>query len=219
MPEIVDDEFSARIREIAADPAVATILEIGSADGEGSTAAFVAGAEANPRPPMLFCVEARRDRYEALVRRCADRPFVRTYNVSSVGVDEFATEEHVRSFYEITPTALNRFPLDVVLEWRREDLRTILEDGVEQEGIERIKRENGIDRFDVVLVDGSEFTAAAELDRVDGARYVLLDDVNSFKNHYNCQRLLADPRYRLVAGNARLRNGYAVFARSEGDAQ
>jgi len=214
VPEIRGDEFAARIAEIARNPRVRTILEVGSAAGEGSTEAFVAGIERNPSRPTLFCLEARRDRFEALAARYADRPFVRPYHASSVGRSGFASAEHVRSFYEITPTALNRYPLERVLGWLQEDLRTLAELDVEEDGIELIRREHGIDRFDVVLLDGSEFTAAAELDLVHGARYVLLDDINSFKNHLNCQRLLADPAYSLLAGNAKLRNGYAIFERA-----
>ena len=214
--EIADDEFARHIRRIASDPRVRTILEIGSATGAGSTASLVRGAQENPSRPTLFCIEPLPDRYAELARRYAEHAFVRCYNVSSVGPERFAHEEHVRSFYRITPTALNRFPLELVLAWRAGDIETVQRSGVEPNGIELIRRENAVDVFDAVLIDGSEFTARAELELVDGARFVLLDDIDSFKNHSNCQRLLDDERYALVAGNPRLRHGYAIFERRPG---
>ena len=85
--------------------------------------------------------------------------------------------------------------------------------GVNEDGIERIKREHDIDCFDMVLIDGSEFTGKYELDKVYGARFILLDDINGFKNYDNYQRLVADQTYQLIAENWKVRNGYAVFKR------
>ena len=77
--------------------------------------------------------------------------------------------------------------------------------GVDEDGIERIRRENGIDCFDMVLIDGSEFTGKSELDKVYGARIILLDDINGFKNYDNYQRLVADKTYERIAENWRVR--------------
>ena len=211
--EISGDELAEQIARVAREPDVRTMLEIGSASGDGSTRAFVSGIERRPDGRMLFCLEAVKERFAELRARYADRPFVRAYNASSVPPERFAREEEVRGFYRVTPTKLNSFSLEQVLGWRAGDLAYLASAGIPLDGIELVKREHGIDDFDAVLIDGSEFTARAELDLVYGARYVLLDDINSFKNHYNCQRLLADPGYSLVVGNPRLRFGYAVFER------
>jgi hypothetical protein len=112
------------------------------------------------------------------------------------------------------PTALNSFPLEHVLGWRREELDYLRRSGVPVDGIEHLRREHAVEHFDAVVLDGSEFTARAELELVYGARWLLLDDVNSFKNHANCVALLADPGYELVAANPALRHGYAVFRRA-----
>ena len=212
--EIADDELADRLMRLARDPGVRTILEVGSSSGEGSTAAFVRGAEANPSPPTIFCLETVADRFASLRARYAGRPFVRPYNVSSVPPEGFASEAEVRGFHRLLPSKLNTFPLEQVLGWRAGDLDYVKNAGIPLDGIELVRRENAVERFDVVLIDGSEFTGRAELDLVYGATYVVLDDINSFKNHFNCQRLLGDPAYALVAGNARLRFGYAVFERA-----
>ena len=211
--EIADDELADRLTRLARDGGVRTILEIGSSSGAGSTAAFVRGAEANPSLPTIFCIEAVAERFAELRARYAGRAFVRPYNVSSVPPEGFAGEDEVRGFYRLLPSKLNTFPLERVLGWRVADLEYVSRAGIPLDGIELVKRDSGVERFDVVLIDGSEFTGRAELDAVYGATHIVLDDINSFKNHYNCQRLLADPAYALVGGNPRLRFGYAVFER------
>lgn len=212
--EIVGDELAERLREIAADPGVDTFLEVGSATGDGSTRALVAGAERNPRSPRLFCLEAVRERFVELEARYAAKRFVHAYNASSVAPDAYASVDEVRAFHGALQTALNAFPLDEVLGWRRAELEYLRTAGIPVDGIEAIRRDHGVDRFDAVLLDGSEFTARSELELVHGALWLALDDVNSFKNHGNCVRLVADPAYELVAANPRLRHGYAVFRRA-----
>jgi hypothetical protein len=190
---------------------VDTVLEIGSSTGEGSTRAFVEGLRLNPRQPRLFCVELSRPRFERLVRRYKEDSQVRCYNVTSVPLERFPTEEQVIEFYHSRVSKLNRVPLPEVLRWLRQDIRYVTRLGASQRGISKIREENHIDRFGIVLIDGSEFTGSAELDEVHGADYLLLDDIGTFKNMTNFERLSADPAYRLVATNPTLRNGYAVF--------
>jgi len=67
--------------------------------------------------------------------------------------------------------------------------------------------------FDMVLIDGSEFTGEAELYHCLGARVIALDDVNSHKC-FNAYRILANHvSYALTHQNMGLRNGFAVFER------
>lgn len=214
-PEIVDDEFYAVIRSLARTASVHTVLEIGSSTGAGSTRAFVEGLSENPARPLLFCLEFSRPRYEELVARYANNPQVKCYNLTSVPQNRFPTEAEVASFYRERRSQLNRVPLREVLRWLRQDIRYVgrLEPG--QNGIQMIKDENGVDRFGIVLIDGSEFTGSAELDEVYGADFILLDDIGTFKNLGNYERLVADPSYELRASNPTLRNGYAVFERRD----
>lgn len=212
-PEIKDDEFYAVIAELAATAPVQTMLEIGSSNGEGSTSAFVAGMHLNPMQPMLFCMELSRPRFEELSRRFASDAQVKCYNVSSVPVETFPTDQQVTYFYMEHDTKLRKVPLPEVLRWLRQDRHYIAQRGQNRHGIREIKAENGIERFGMVLIDGSEFSGSAELEEVYGADLLLLDDTCTFKNFHNFQRLSADPNYRLLATNPELRNGYAVFER------
>ncbi len=80
-----------------------------------------------------------------------------------------------------------------------------------EKSIKIIKQENKINLFDVVFIDSSEFYVNFALDEVYGARFVLLDDINTFQNYKNHHKLLADPNYFVDDQNPSLRNGYAIF--------
>jgi len=210
-PEIKNDEFYAAIQRIAREENIKTVLEIGSSSGDGSTKAFVAGIRENPNKPTLFCMEVSQTRFAELRKTYANESFVKCYNVSSICIEQFPTEEEVIKFYESTPTNLNFYPLERVIGWLRQDIEYVKNSGVSDSGIKKIKQENNINCFDLVLIDGSEFTGSVELNEVYGAKYILLDDINTFKNYKNLNRLSIDTNYTLIECNSHIRNGYAIF--------
>jgi hypothetical protein len=81
--------------------------------------------------------------------------------------------------------------------------------------LQTVKLENGIDRFDLVVVDGSALHPAADFEGLDacvsGARLVLLDDINHYCTFRLHRRFLCDPSYEALANNPGLRNGYAIY--------
>ncbi len=212
-PEIEHDELYRLIELIPQHRQVATILEIGSSSGTGSTAAFAAGLDRDDTGTTLFCLEVSQPRFQALQTRYRDNPGVICTNASSVGLDQFPSEKALTHFYHATGTALNSYPLETVLGWLRQDVDYLKSGRIDLHGIREIKKAHGLVNFDAVLIDGSEFTGASELDEVYGAFIIALDDINGFKNYHNYHRLQQDPAYALVAENWRLRNGYAVFER------
>jgi hypothetical protein len=214
-PEILDDAFHAALRWLAEHEALRHVLEIGSSAGGGSTTALAAGLARNPGGPQLHCMELSVPRFAELRAAYAAYPFVHCYNMSSVPVARFPSEDEVAAFYRTHPTSLNRYELERVLGWLRQDKAYVASSGVPQDGIARIKAAQGIERFDMVLIDGSEFTGSAELDEVLGAGIVALDDTNAFKCHAARARLMADPDYVLIIDDQALRNGFSVFCRRD----
>ena len=213
-PEIRDDELCRLLEQLAATEGVGLVLEIGASSGEGSTEALVRGALRNPVTPQLHTIEVSRVRFERLAGRYRAHGFVHCHNVSSVPLARFPSRAEVERFHREVPSRLQRIPLEEVLRWLDQDVAYLEEHGLAgTAGIQQIKREHGIDLFDLVLIDGSEFTGAAELAEVYGARFIALDDTRSYKNFISEARLLADPRYRLLARSADLREGFAVFER------
>ncbi|MEZ2240849.1 class I SAM-dependent methyltransferase [Microcoleus sp.] len=210
-PEIKDDDFYRAIQMIARKEDIKTVLEIGSSSGQGSTEAFVTGLRENPNQPMLFCLEISKPRFAELQNSYKDDRFVKCYNVSSVSLEQFADEEEVIKFYKTTQTNLNYYPLEQVINWLHQDIEYIKQSGVSGRGIAQIKEQNNIDFFDVALIDGSEFTGSSELDEVWGAKYIILDDINTFKNYHNLQRMYQDSDYTVITENNSVRNGFAIF--------
>jgi glycosyltransferase involved in cell wall biosynthesis/Flp pilus assembly protein TadD len=212
-PEIQDDAFHKDIKRLAAQNGIAHILEIGSSAGEGSTSAFSQGIKAGGHDATLHCMEISKPRYEQLNKRYQRDTHVRCYRASSVPLDDFASEREVSEFYKSNHTALNHYPLDRVLGWLRQDIRYLAQSRICDCGIRKIKQDNGITNFDLVLIDGSEFTGRAELQEIYGADVIMLDDINSYKNYHNYQMLKNDSDYELEKENWTLRNGYAIFRR------
>ena len=213
-PEIKNDRFYDAIIRFAEQETVRTVLEIGSSAGNGSTEAFVKGLKRNTKNPSLYCLEISKPRFSELLKRYASEEFVKCYNLSSVALDKFPTEDDIKEFYINTHTTLNNYPLAKILNWYRQDKEYIKNNGIFGDGIRFIKKENDIDTFDMVLIDGSEFTGKAELDEIYGARLILLDDINAFKNFENYNRLLYDSNYVLVEEDRSVRNGYAIFKKT-----
>ncbi|PSB51793.1 FkbM family methyltransferase [filamentous cyanobacterium Phorm 6] len=213
-PEIKNDELYLAIHKIARQEDIKTVLEIGSSSGQGSTEAFVTGLRENPSQPVLFCMEISKPRFAELQNTYRNDSFVKCYNVSSVSIEQFAEREEVIRFYRNHQTNLNYYPLEQVLGWLSQDIEYVKKSGVLENGIKEIKKENDIDVFDAVLIDGSEFTGNAELEEVYGAKIIILDDINTFKNYRNHNKLLTDPNYVLVGQNYLIRNGYAIFKKN-----
>lgn len=214
-PEIKNDMFYAALKMMASNPGVKDILEIGSSSGQGSTEALVEGIRlrADKSSVRLFCMEIIKERFAALANTYVNDVFVKCYNMSSVALWEYPTKEEVINFYNSTRTQLNAIPLETILSWLQSSCDQLASLDLTFNGINRIKEENGINFFDLVLIDGSEFTGEREYLAIAGARIIALDDVNAHKCFNAYQILKSHIGYRLVIENLKLRNGFAVFER------
>ncbi len=210
-PEIKNDAFYSAIYRLSQKESIRTILEIGSSSGEGSTEAFVQGISENPCHPVLFCMELSAPRFLSLQKRYQNNPSVVCYHVSSVPVEAFPSKEEVVQFMRTVDTSLRDFREETVIGWLNQDIDYVKSASVPHRGIEWIKSMEKIEHFDMVLIDGSEFTGQAELELVYGAKFILLDDIRAFKNYNNFMRLMNDPLYELIEIDRFLRNGYAIF--------
>jgi len=156
-------------------------------------------------------MEVSQARFEKLSGIYKNDSFVKPYRLSSVRVNQFPLKESVIHFYQNFRTNLNLYPLEQVLGWLDQDLGYIASSGLDACGIDFIKKDQGIEFFDMVLIDGSEFTGQAELSLVMGAKIIALDDINAFKNYQSYQVLINDPNYKIIAREMGLRNGFAIF--------
>ena len=84
----------------------------------------------------------------------------------------------------------------------------------------KIKKDHGINGFDMVVIDGSKFKqlipSAQQQKELHSATHILLDDINGSYNHANYHQLVRNPDFVTVDCNPRgLRNGYAIFEKTE----
>ncbi len=213
-PEVSNDRFWRTIQNVASTPSLKHILEIGSSSGEGSTSAFVSGILENVGYPTLHCFEISKPRSESLKKRYASYSFVHYYDHSTVGLERFPTQTEIVEFHSRYRPKLRRASIKIQLQWLQQDIEYIEKYGLSSNGIQLLKADLGIDHFDVAMIDGSEFTGKAEMENVYGSRFLLLDDILTFKNHENYLRLSSDSSYELLEKSRWLRNGYAVFKKT-----
>jgi len=138
------------------------------------------------------------------------------HRLTSVGLDDFPTRKELKHFYQKVTSQLNDYTFDEIYSWLKKDIEylkafseVLIPDGVA--GIDFIRSKYGISEFDLVLIDGGEFTGHAEFKKLKGAKIICLDDINSFKCRYAYDELIKDPNYHLIAENWKTRNGWAIF--------
>lgn len=156
-------------------------------------------------------MEISKPRFEQLQLTYSNDYFVKPFNLSSISPEEFPTENEIIDFYRTYKTNLNHYPIDTILGWYRQDLHYLQGNFASLNGIQYIQTSQNINQFDMVLIDGSEFTGERELSFVIGAKVIALDDTETFKCFKAMRILEKDPCYRLITHNPKVRNGFAIF--------
>ena len=208
-PEIYKDELSDELYSIIKNNDFQTILEIGCASGEGSTSYLTSSIIENSKNTILYGIEFNKEFYNELINRYKNLTFCKFYNVSSVNFSEFLSDEYIK-FFKLKSQVSPVTP-EIILEWKHYDFEYLSKNKMNQNGIELIKKENKIEYFDFVLLDGSPFTGYAEFNKIFGAEYIVLDDINDIKHNDTYHILKNSNQYILYKENWELRNGYAIF--------
>jgi hypothetical protein len=212
-PEVKDDGFSKLILAVASLPDVTSVLEIGSSSGAGSTVSLFNGL-LGKESKQLYCLELSLPRFAELSSRYREHEWIHCLNLPSISADQMPNDEDVARFFAQYPESpLCRSKVSEVQRWLRQDKEYLAAHTFIGTGVREALRLAQVDSFDLVLIDGSEFTGEAELAEVYGAKYVLLDDTETFKNRASMERLGADPDYELLRHDPFCRNGYAGFRR------
>ncbi len=215
-PEIKNDLFYSYLHQISLAPQFKNFLEIGASSGQGSTHAFVTGIRErkDKEKVKLFPMEISDIRFKALLHEYKKDSFVKAYRVSSISSKNFPTKDEIIAFYNNSISNIRQYPIETILSWYEEDqIYLELNSDINIEGIDLIKKENKISNFDVVLIDGSEFTGERDLYSTIGAKIIALDDINTFKNWNSFQILNNHSSYHLVIADRKTRNGFAIFER------
>jgi tetratricopeptide (TPR) repeat protein len=90
-----------------------------------------------------------------------------------------------------------------------------------RDAINTIKHEEGIDHFDIVIIQGSQLCSQVDnnyiyiQDIFNGASHILLDGINDACNQECHSRLVQDPSYSVITQNLELRHGFSVFVKNQ----
>jgi hypothetical protein len=214
--EIQGDQFYKLLQSYASRHDLKLFLEIGSSAGGGSTQAFVDAISMRPDSGVVsvYCFELSKNRFNQLAEKYNSFAFVKPFNISSISTSEFPKVSSIVDFYQTVKSSLNAYPIDTILQWYWQDVNYIKSSGLDANGIIYVKEKNNIDVFDMVLIDGSEFTGEVELNLVMGSKVIALDDINTYKCYNAFKMLSSNPRYALRYSNRKLRNGFAIFEKN-----
>ncbi|WP_310619903.1 hypothetical protein [Flexibacterium corallicola] len=163
---------------------------------------------------QLFCLELSKVRYDILSETFSRDEFVRPYNMSSVPSTQYPSEMDIIQFFLNTPSNLNSAGLEVVLDWYSADLK-YCQSNRDVSGISYIKDHNNINRFDLVLIDGSEFTGPCDAAMVYGSKVIVLTGTESYRGMYAHRLLKEDTTYHWVAYDPSIHDGYSIFERKD----
>lgn len=209
-PEIYKDELADEIYDIIKNNELKTILEIGCSFGGGSTFYITSSIIENNKETKFYGIEFNQDLFSLLIEKYKDLSFCKFYNVSSVNYLEFLSDEYIKFYCKN-----NEADADLILGWKRFDYEYLNKTKLQQDGIELIKKENDIKYFDFVLLDGSPYAGYSEFNKIYGANWIILDDINDIKNRDVYFILKNDKSYRPYKENHKLRNGYAIFKKNK----
>lgn len=209
------EPFYRWLYQMAREEPLRHVLEIGAASGQGSTRILVEALRQQAQPLGLHALEADPIRFAALKAQYPE-DWVHFYPYLSVYPLQYPSPEDLKAFQQRYATRMRQIPLNQTLEWLAGEQALYASYAAQPEpvsGVARLKARLGIEHFDLVVLDGGEFSGPADLDAVYGARILVLDDINTYKNHLNYLRLKADPAYYLIQEDWQVRHGAAVFKR------
>jgi hypothetical protein len=209
------------LADLASQPDVKTVIEIGSTNGRGSTMSIREGLEKNPNFPdvRLFCIEAVKTMYDTLAAERA--PYMKCYRVCSSPPREHYTDAEIERFFAVDwPAAPFESPAQRQNPgWHKTERDRynayMIRQGLPLDGIALVKDRNRISQFDMAFVDGGTYSGRSDLKRVYGAKYLVLDDIHTLKCKWAFDGLKKDPSYEMVMYYPCTKShfGYAAFRR------
>ena len=196
--QICNDEFSNDIRKYASDPNNKTFLEIGTWNGLGSTRAFSEGFAQRPQEDYVFySLECNADKCADAAKLYADNPRIHILN-------EVIWNQEPADFYDIFPQCKSN-PL--LQHWHEVDMLNM------QKCALFLDRPEIPKVFDVLLLDGGEFTTYYEYQLLkDRCKILMLDDVDVDKCLKIVNEIKVDPSWRILK-HVKVRNGYLIAER------
>ena len=192
--QVSDDEFAMDIERCARNPELKTFLEIGTWNGLGSTRAFINGLKDRNDDYIFYSLECNKEKHMD-----ASMLYEKYKNVHIL--NEVIWNEEPEDFYEIFPQCqLN----PTYKHWHEVDMENMKKCNL------FLERKDLPEIFDVILLDGGEFTTYHEFQKLKNrCKYLMLDDINVEKCKLIVKQITTDPSWRILK-KRNVRNGYLI---------
>jgi hypothetical protein len=191
--QIYNDNFSKQIEQYASNTNYKTYLEIGTWNGLGSTRAFSNGFNKRDDDYIFYSLECNKDKWLDASK---------LYNNNKIHIlNEVIWNEEPANFYEIFPQCLTN---DMYKHWNNVDLINMKKCNL------FLNRPNLPSIFDVILLDGGEFTTYYEFQLLKNrCKILMLDDINVSKCTLIVKEIENDKSWRIIK-KENVRNGYLI---------
>jgi hypothetical protein len=197
--QIYNDSFSEEIEKYASNLGLKTFLEIGTWNGLGSTKAFSDGLSKRSDDYTFYSLECNKDKSSDAAKIYADNDKIHILN-------EVIWNEEPDDFYHIFPQCKTNSDHS---HWNEVDVTNMKKCQL------FLNRPNLPSVFDVVLLDGGEFTTYHEFQLLKNrCRILMLDDIRSDKCKLVTKEIILDPTWKIVKLEEE-RNGFLIAEKIE----
>jgi len=192
--QISNDKFSDEITKYAANKKYKTFLEIGTWNGLGSTRAFSNGFDYRNDDYIFYSLECNKE-------KSSDAGKLYMNNNKIHILNEVIWNEEPGDFYKIFPQCLSN---QMYNHWNEVDLVNMKKCNL------FLNRPNLPAMFDVILLDGGEFTTYYEFQLLKNrCRILMLDDTNVDKCKLIVEEIESDPSWKILV-KENIRNGILI---------
>ena len=192
--QICNDPFSNEIAKYASDVNYKTFLEIGTWNGLGSTKAFSNGFINRTDDYIFYSLECNKD-------KCDEASQLYAYNNKIHILNEVIWNKEPSDFYTIFPQCKSN---EMYKHWNEVDMINMKMCNL------FLDRPNLPDIFDVILLDGGEFTTYYEFQLLkDRCKILMLDDINVDKCKLIVKEIEHDPSWKIIK-KENIRNGFLI---------
>lgn len=194
--QICNDRFSELIKQIAKDESNCSFLEIGTWNGLGSTKQFVDVLKHRSDNYIFYSLECNKD-------KCNDAHNLYLSEPKVIILNEVLFNHEPNNFDEIFPQCASNATYK---EWHRVDIENMKKCNL------FLERSDLPEVFDVVLLDGGEFTTYFDYQLIKNrCKYLLLDDINVAKCTKIVEEIKSEPdKWMIIEENKYTRNGFLV---------
>ena len=162
----LNTKFGKLIKKYSEDDNIKSILEIGTWNGFGSTKCIIEGLKNRKDDYIFYSLECNTEK-----SNCAKNIYKNINNVNIL--NEVILNTIPENIYEIFPEILQNSDYNY---WNSIDFENMKNKEL------FLKRTNLPDFFDIILLDGGEFTTYFEYQLLkDRCKYLMLDDINVSK--------------------------------------